>query len=41
MSMLSTFDPFFRDFDRLTNELLLGRSAVAPRWMPVDAYPSR
>jgi HSP20 family protein len=38
MSMLTSFDPFFRDFDRLTNELLGGRSALTTRWMPVDAY---
>jgi HSP20 family protein len=37
MSMLTSFDPFFRDLDRFTNEVLSGR-AVAPRWMPVDAY---
>lgn len=38
MSMLSSFDPFFRDLDRLTDELLGGRSSLSPRWMPVDAY---
>lgn len=38
MSMLTSFDPFFRDFDRLTNELLGSGTGVAPRWMPLDAY---
>ncbi len=39
MSMLTSFDPFFRDFDRMA-EGLLGRRAMAPSWMPVDAYRS-
>jgi HSP20 family protein len=39
MSMLTSFDPFFRDFDRLTGGLLgrQGRPGT-PGWMPVDAY---
>ena len=32
MSMLTSFDPFFRDFDRFA------RRAHTPRLMPVDAY---
>ena len=32
MSVLTTFDPFFRDFDRLT------RRGQGPRFMPADAY---
>lgn len=37
MSMLTGFDPFFRDFDRLA-EAALGRRGIAPSWMPADAY---
>jgi HSP20 family protein len=37
MSMLTSFDPFFRDFDRVA-EGLLGRRNLSPSWMPVDAY---
>jgi len=36
MTMLMHFDPF-RDFDRLTEQLLRGRMA-APRMMPMDAF---
>ena len=36
MTMLMHFDPF-RDFDRLTEQLLRGRVA-APRMMPMDAF---
>lgn len=36
MSMLTSFDPFFQDFERLT-EGVLGRRG-APALMPVDAY---
>ena len=36
MSMLTSFDPFFRDLDRLT-EGMVGRRITAPRLMPVDA----
>src|SRR6516165_6399794 len=32
MSVLTTFDPFFRDFDRLT------RRGQGPRFMPADAF---
>jgi HSP20 family protein len=32
MSVLTTFDPFFRDFDRLT------RRTQGPRFMPADAF---
>jgi HSP20 family protein len=39
MSLLTSFDPFFRDFDRFS-EGLAGRRANAPRVMPVDAYRS-
>ena len=37
MSMLTSFDPFFRDFDRLA-EGRLGRRMAAPQVMPADAY---
>jgi HSP20 family protein len=37
MSMLTSFDPFFRDFDRLA-ETVLGRRAQGPRLMPTDAF---
>jgi HSP20 family protein len=33
MSMLTSFDPFFRGFDRFD-----GRRALGPRLMPADAY---
>ncbi len=39
MSLLTSFDPFFRDFDRFS-EGLAGRRANAPascRWMPIAA----
>lgn len=38
MSVLTSFDPFFRDFDRLTHELLGGRGDGEHRWIPVDIY---
>jgi HSP20 family protein len=37
MAVLTTFDPLFRDFDRLT-ESMFGRRAPGPRMMPADAY---
>jgi HSP20 family protein len=37
MAVLTTFDPLFRDFDRLT-ESMFGRRAQEPRMMPADAY---
>jgi HSP20 family protein len=39
MSLLTTFDPFFRDFDRFT-EGTRGRRPQTPRMMRVDAYRS-
>jgi HSP20 family protein len=36
MSMLTSFDPFFRDFDRLAETI--GRRVQGPRLMPADAY---
>jgi HSP20 family protein len=38
MAILSSFDPFFRDFDRLSESMLGRRGAVAPRLMATDAY---
>src|SRR5579875_2674223 len=46
MSMLATFEPILRDFDRLTEPILgsspfgglTTRTAWAPRWMPADVY---
>lgn len=38
MSMLSSSDPFFREFDRLTDGLLSKRTAMSSGGMPVDAY---
>jgi HSP20 family protein len=37
MAVLTTFDPLFLDFDRLT-ESMFGRRAPGPRMMPADAY---
>src|SRR6516165_8101357 len=37
MSMLTSFDPFFRDFDRIA-ESRLGRRAQMPRLMRADAF---
>ena len=37
MPMLTTFDPFFRDFDRLT-ESMFSRRVHGARVMPVDAF---
>jgi HSP20 family protein len=37
MAMLTTFDPFFRDFDRLADGMF-SRRVRSPRVMPVDAY---
>jgi HSP20 family protein len=37
MAMLTSFDPFFRDFDRFADGVF-GRRAHGPRVMPVDAY---
>ncbi len=39
MSLLTSFDPFFRDFDRFT-EGRVGRRTQTPRMMRVDAYRS-
>ncbi|MBO0694365.1 MAG: Hsp20/alpha crystallin family protein [Acidimicrobiaceae bacterium] len=35
--MLSSFDPFFRDFERLTDGVW-GRRGVTPSLMPADVY---
>src|ERR1700758_2673971 len=37
MAMLTTFDPFFRDFDRLA-DTVFSRRAHGARLMPVDAF---
>ncbi len=37
MPMLTTFDPFFRDFDRLSDSLF-SRRVHGVRLMPVDAF---
>ncbi len=37
MAMLTTFDPFFRDFDRLADNVF-GRRVPGNRFMPVDAF---
>lgn len=37
MAVLSSFDPFLRDFERLT-EGVWGRRGVTPGLMPVDVY---
>jgi HSP20 family protein len=37
MSLLTSFDPFFRDFDRF-NDGVVGRRIHSPRLMPVDAF---
>jgi HSP20 family protein len=37
MAMLTTFDPFFRDFDRLADRMS-GRGVRSARLMPVDAF---
>jgi HSP20 family protein len=37
MSMLTSFDPFFRDFDRIADGRL-GRRAQSPRLMRADAF---
>src|ERR1700759_5496367 len=37
MSVLTSFDPFFRDFDRLS-ESMFGRRNHGPRLMPADAF---
>jgi HSP20 family protein len=37
MSVLTSFDPFLRDFDRFT-ESMMGRRMHGPRLMPADAY---
>ena len=39
MSLLTSFDPFFRDFDRFS-EGVVGRRTHSPRLMPVDAVRS-
>jgi HSP20 family protein len=46
MSMLATFDPVLRDFDRIAGSILGSspfggyslRTGWAPRWMPADVY---
>jgi HSP20 family protein len=38
MAIVSSFDPFFRDFDRWSEHLLGRRSPTAPRLMRADAY---
>lgn len=41
MSMVASFDPFFRDFERLADSLLGRRGSTAvvtPSWMPADVY---
>jgi HSP20 family protein len=38
MAMLSSFDPFFRDFDRWSDNLLNRRVPAGPRLMTADAY---
>lgn len=39
MSMLSNFDPGFRDLDRLMASLVgNGRPGWGPKWMPADVY---
>jgi HSP20 family protein len=40
MAIVSSFDPFFRDFDRWSEHRLGRRSPVAPRLMRADAYRS-
>lgn len=38
LSMLTTFDPFFRDFDRFAESLCGRRGLPGLGWMPADAY---